>query len=258
MNDLPSELRRLRLARRWNQQQLAKAVGVSKSLITSFETARLIPLEQTAKALDLALGSGDQIQKLSAEMRGDRRPWLRSWRDHERRAVLLRSWEPLLIPGLLQREPYMRQMFAAIPANAGRIDELVKTRLARQAAVFERKPPATIACIVAEFALNRGPREIMKDQLAFLADVGQRFPVTVRVVPDNVGGLHAGLGGPLALATMADGRHIFYLDDQLRGRLATTPSDVSELELSLESINGLALSIEQSRDLILELLNECK
>lgn len=240
------------------QDRLASAIGVSKSLVQSFESGKLVPQEGTAARLDEVFGTGDEIQEAAKDAREDQRPWLRSWREHERRAILLRSWEPLLVPGLLQREAYMRKMFAAVPANAGRIEELVKTRLARQAAVFDREAPATIACIVAEFALRRGPREIMKDQLGYLADVGQQRPVTIRVVPDDAGGLHAGLGGPLAVATMPDGRHIFYLDDQLRGRLATTPSDVSELELSLESINGLALSIEQSRDLILEMLNECK
>nr|MDT0656601.1 Scr1 family TA system antitoxin-like transcriptional regulator [Micromonospora sp. DSM 115978] len=255
MNDLPSELRRLRLARRWNQQQLAKAVGVSKSLITSFETARLIPLEQTAKALDLALGSGDQIQKLSAEMRGDRRPWLRSWRDHERRAVLLRSWEPLVVPGLLQTEEYARAIFEATPANALKVDDLVSTRMARQAAVLERDPPVTIAAVMAEAALDMGAREIMKPMLGRLADLGHRPNVQLRVLPRSVG-FHAGLAGPISMATLPDGRRVAYLDDQLRGRTAVDVAETGELELALTAIEGCALNIPQSRDLILRMIDE--
>nr|MDT0660496.1 Scr1 family TA system antitoxin-like transcriptional regulator [Micromonospora sp. DSM 115978] len=255
MNDLPSELRRLRLARRWNQQQLAKAVGVSKSLITSFETARLIPLEQTAKALDLALGSGDQIQKLSAEMRCDRRPWLRSWRDHERRAALLRAWEPNLIPGLFQTEAYMRLVFAAVPSNRGRLDEVISTRQERQRAVLERNPPPELAVMIDESALSRGPREVMKEQLSYLVDLGHRPNARIRVVPGSAG-LHAGLGGPLALATMADGRRVGYLDDLLRGRVATTPGDVLELDLVWEAISELAHSADQTRDLLLRMIDE--
>ncbi|WJK33236.1 helix-turn-helix transcriptional regulator [Solwaraspora sp. WMMA2065] len=62
MTELPVELRRLRLSQRMNQTQLAKAVGVSKSLIASFETGRLVPKEDTAKDLDKLLNSGDQLQ----------------------------------------------------------------------------------------------------------------------------------------------------------------------------------------------------
>jgi transcriptional regulator with XRE-family HTH domain len=257
VSDLPSELRRLRLARRWNQQQLANAVRVSKSLITSFETARLVPQDNTAQALDEALGSGDQIQQLSAEMRGDRRPWLRSWREHESRAVLLRSWDQVLIPGLVQRERYMRELFGSVRANSGKVDDLIATRVARQTAAFERDRPVALSCLVGEFALRQGTRETMKDQLGYLADVGHQLPVAVRVVPDGRG-LHAGLGGPISLATMVDSRRFGYLDDQLRGRLATTADEVLTLELVWEEVNELALSADQSRDLILRMIDDLK
>ncbi|MDG4774198.1 MULTISPECIES: helix-turn-helix transcriptional regulator [unclassified Solwaraspora] len=253
MTELPVELRRLRLSQRMNQTQLAKAVGVSKSLIASFETGRLVPKEDTAKDLDKLLNSGDQLQQLSREGREDRQPWLRSWVDHERRAVLLRAWEPTLVPGLLQTEAYMRQVFTGVPSNRGRLEEVIATRQERQRAVLDRDPPVDLVVLVEETALRRGPREVMKDQLAHLVDLGHRPTIRIRAVPESAG-LHAGLSGPLALATMSDGRRVGYLDDLLRGRLATTAGDVLELELIWEAVNELALSADQTRDLMLRMI----
>ncbi|MFV2019793.1 helix-turn-helix domain-containing protein [Micromonospora sp. LOL_023] len=243
----------MRLSRHMNQTQLAKALRVSKSLIASFETGRLVPKEDTAKTLDQVLNSGKQVQKLADEARGDRQPWLRSWVEHERRAVLLRAWEPTLIPGLLQTEAYMRQVFAAVPSNGGRLEEVIATRQTRQRAVLDRDPPVELVVMVAEAALRRGPQEVMKDQIAHLVDLGHRPTVRIRAVPDSAG-LHAGLGGPLALATMSDGRRVGYLDDLLRGRVATTSGDVLELELVWEAVNELALSADQTRDLMLGMI----
>ncbi|WP_422773592.1 helix-turn-helix domain-containing protein [Plantactinospora sp. WMMC1484] len=252
---LPARIRELRTERKLSQDRLAVAIGVSKSSVQYFEAGKLIPQEGTAERLDNVFGTGSEIQGLAKTAHEDLRPWLRPWVEHERRALLLRAWEPMLIPGLLQREPYMRQLFATLPANAGRIDELVTTRLGRQAVVFERESPLAVTCLVGEFALRQGTPEVLKDQLGHLVDVGHQPSVNVKIIPQDAG-MHAGLSGPISLASLPDGRRVGYLDDQLRGRVATSPGDVAELELAWEAIDALALSVDQSRDVILRLINE--
>jgi hypothetical protein len=238
-----------------SQERLAATVNVSKSLVASFESGRLIPQDETARSFDEMFGTGDELQKLAKCDREDRQPWLRPWVEHERRAVLLRAWEPNLIPGLFQTEAYMRLVFSAVPSNRGRLDEVMSTRQERQRGVVERDPAPELAVMIDESALGRGPREVMKEQLSHLVDLGHRPNVRVRVVAGSAG-LHAGLGGPLALATMADGRRVGYLDDLLRGRVATTPGDVLELDLVWEAINELAHSADQTRDLLLRMIDE--
>lgn len=252
---LPARLRELRSARKMAQDRLAAAIGVSKSLVQSFESGKLIPQEGTAERLDEIFGTGEEIQELAKTAQGDLRPWMRPWVEHERRAVLLRSWDQVLIPGLVQRERYMRELFGSVRTNSGRVDDLVATRVERQNAVFDRDSPVALSCVVGEFALRQGSREAVKDQLGYLVDVGHKLPVSVRVVPDGCG-LHPGLGGAISLATMPDGRRVGYLDDQLRGRVATTADDVVALELVWEAVNELALSADQSRDLMLRVINE--
>ncbi|WP_159104716.1 helix-turn-helix transcriptional regulator [Plantactinospora sp. BB1] len=252
---LPARIRELRTQRKLSQDRLAAAIGVSKSSVQYFESGKLIPQEGTAQRLDEVFGTGSEIQELAKAAQEDLRPWLRPWVEHERRAVLLRAWEPTLIPGLLQTEEYMRLVFAAVPSNIGRLDEVVATRCSRQAAVLDRMPPVEFIVMIEESALHRGPAEILKAQLGHLVDVGHRPTVRIRVVPDAAG-IHAGLGGPLALATMPDGRRVGYLDDLLQGRVATTPRDVLELELVWEAVNELALTADQTRDMMLRIINE--
>ena len=160
-----------------------------------------------------------------------------------------------MVPGLLQTEEYARAIFEATPANALKVDDLVSTRMARQAAALERDPPVTISTVMAEGALSMGAREIMKPLLGHLVDLGHRPNIQLRVLPSSVG-FHAGLAGPISMATLPDGRRVAYLDDQLRGRTAVDVAETGELELGLTAIEGCALNIPQSRDLILRMIDE--
>lgn len=239
-----------------SQERLAATINVSKSLVTSFESGRLIPQDDTAKSIDDLFGSGDEIQRKARTEREDRQPWLRSWVDQERRAHLLRTWEPMLVPGLLQCEAYMRAVIAAVPGNAGKVDELVAARRERQAATLYRDNPVVLSAIIGEVALRRGPRDILKEQLGHLVDVGHRPHVKVRLLPAEGEGIHVGLGGAFVIASLPDGRRSGYLDDQLIGHVVTGHGDLDALELAWEEIDALALPVTQSRDAILRMLDE--
>lgn len=256
MNNFPAELRRLRRERGLTQQHLARRLGVSKSLVASFESGRLAPQDDTATALDEIFGTGEQIRKAAAEARRDRQPWLRPWVDHEARATVLRNWQPLVIPGLLQTEDYARAILTAGPDTADQAEELAAGRLARQQAVFGRKPPAVLSAVIGEAALWCGADPvIMVAQLRHLIDVGQRPNVHVYVLPTRCRP-HPGMGGAFALATLPDGSRVGYVDDPLEGRLATSVAAVGTLEVSWEAIISQALSPDRTSDLILRIVDE--
>ncbi|WP_158624193.1 helix-turn-helix transcriptional regulator [Micromonospora sp. HM5-17] len=258
-HDLPHRLRQLRAARRLSQEKIAAALNVSKSLVQQFESGKLIPQEDTADRLDQYFGTGHEIRDLAKAAREDRQPWLRPWVDHERRALLVRTWEPMLIPGLLQCEAYMRAVFSTVPRNAGRIDELIAARCARQAnTILREENPVALSAIIGEMALRRGPRDIVKGQLGHLVDMGHRPHVKIRLVLAESEGIHVGLSGSFNIATMPDGRRFGHMDDQLTGHPVTSHSDLGHLELAWEEIDALALPVVQSRDVILRMLDEHK
>lgn len=240
------------------QDQIADVVQVSKSLIAAFETNRLAPQQDTAAALDAFFGTGDEIQKLSIEARKNRKPtpsWFRPWRDVEETAVILRYFQATLIPGLLQTEAYARAVFASTGMLSD--DEVagrVANRLERQAAILDREDRPAFAFIIDVAALRCGPPEIAKDQLLHLADTGARPNIFVHVVPDSAG-LHAGRSGSFALATLEAGGGVGLLDDFYEGRVTAEPTRVTGLERTWQTITAVALPCDQSRDLILRLVN---
>ncbi|MDG4791186.1 helix-turn-helix transcriptional regulator [Micromonospora sp. WMMD1102] len=266
MSNLPTRLKGLRAERGVTQDQVADAVQVSKSLIAAFETSRLSPKQDTAAALDAFFESGDEIQKLSTEARKNptearknRRPtpsWFRPWRDLEETAVILRYFQATLIPGLLQTEAYARAVFASTGMLSDEeVAARVTSRMERQAAILDRADRPTFAFIIDAAAPRCGPAEIAKEQLQHLADTSSRPNIFVHVVPDTAG-LHAGRSGSFALATMDGGGAVGLLDDFYEGRVVEEPSLVTGLERTWQTIAGVALPCDQSRTLILRLVND--
>lgn len=130
--------------------------------------------------------------------------WFASWVDAEQRATVIRWWEALLVPGLLQTADYARAVFEAWQAvdGNGDTDELVTARLARQA-IFDRPAPPSFGAVIDETVLYRciGGPKVMHDQLLRLADAGEHPRVTVQVIPADLGA-HVGLLGGFAIASL--------------------------------------------------------
>lgn len=77
------------------------------------------------------------------------------WIDSERRATSLRTWEPLLVPGLLQTADYARAILAADPETTEeQLSELVAARLERQA-ILDRPNPPALWVVLDEAVLHR-------------------------------------------------------------------------------------------------------
>ncbi|WP_326554879.1 helix-turn-helix domain-containing protein [Micromonospora sp. NBC_01813] len=256
VNELGDLLRRERISRGMTQDAVGTAVHISGSAIGHFEKGKSAPQETTADALDLLFGTGSRVQELAREARGEAvAPWLRPWVENEKRSLLLRTVEPTLIPGLLQTEAYARAILSAGQHTPEQVEELVAIRMARQTAALERAEPAALVALIGEPALHTGDPVFMKDQLEHLVDIGDRYNVHIRVIPQRAG-LHAGLAGAFVIATLIGGAQIGYLDDQLEGRIAATSKDMATLVRTWEALSGIALTCEQSRNLILKVIDE--
>jgi putative transcriptional regulator len=73
MPEILSRVKELRSARGWTQEQLAKAVGVSRQSINSIERDRYVPSLQLALTFARVFGcSTDQIFTLEKEMESEK------------------------------------------------------------------------------------------------------------------------------------------------------------------------------------------
>ncbi|MFG1881252.1 Scr1 family TA system antitoxin-like transcriptional regulator [Micromonospora sp. NPDC049102] len=253
---LVAELRRARARRGWSQDELAKAVNYSPSMVSAVELGQQPPTAKYLELVDRALDTGGLFTRMSTELVSlDRaQPWLRGWQAILEQARTVRWYEPRYVPGLFQTEAYARAVFeAGSLLEADEVDRRLADRMDRQAVLHGERSPHIVA-VLDEAVLRRraGGRKVMQDQALYLARIATEHPrVRLHVVP-RAAEEYPGLGGQFALATLPDGAEVAYLDCQVRGQELDQPGDLARLQRVWEVTLGEALPPQASIDLINE------
>jgi transcriptional regulator with XRE-family HTH domain len=130
------EVRVYREAAGLTQAELAAQLFCSDSLISSIETGQAPATETFAEAADKILNTRGALTRLLDWRKGVPAypSWFIDWIPAEEGAVLLRSYEVSLIPGLLQTADYAR---AVLSGN----ENDVTARIARQSILTREAPP---------------------------------------------------------------------------------------------------------------------
>ncbi|GAA3114571.1 hypothetical protein GCM10020001_037280 [Nonomuraea salmonea] len=138
--------RRFRRGRGLSQERLASLLPYSESAVGHVERLMRKPTGDYTRAVEKALGLDGELMELVPVIQGHTMApkWFREWPRVEMSAHTIRTWEPMLIPGLLQTEDYATQVFLGEPgvAEAG-MRQAVRFRMHRQT-VFARPPPAAL------------------------------------------------------------------------------------------------------------------
>lgn len=115
-------------------------------------------------------------------------PAARNLAELESRSAMLRTHEPLVIPGMLQTEEYAREVLVATERDPQHTDRYAEFRLARQH-VLTGDSPATYRAIIHEAALHTqvGGPTVMRRQLLRLMEVSRLPNVTVQIYPFDAG-----------------------------------------------------------------------
>lgn len=252
---LIDELRRARVEAELSQEDLARQINYSASHISSVETGARAPKRDYLAAVGEALGRGGLFVRLHQEVVSldTALPWLRDWITEEREARSLRWFEPTWMPGLLQTEAYARATLRGEMLAPEEVDQLVASRLDRQAVLSRERPPLLVA-VLDESILHRHAyhdRALMAEQLDHLATCARQPHVHVHVVPTAVG-MYTGLSGGFIIAETPDGAHVAHADSQLAAQIVDRPADLARLMDRWERIRSEALPRSQSLDLITE------
>jgi DNA-binding XRE family transcriptional regulator len=250
-----AEIRRARAAAGLSQDQLGQRLGYSGAQVGKVETGERSPSQDFAQGCDQAFpeasGLFGRLYQLARRWDGGYPSWFAEWIDSERRATSLRSWQPLVIPGLLQSADYARAILAADPVTTeDQLVELVAARLERQT-IFDKPTPPTLWALLDESVLHRliGSRKIMYDQLLALVESSTRPNITVQIVPAEIGA-HAGLLGGFAIAAFGNAAGTVYMESPDQGQSTSVPSVVGKISLTFETLRADALPRGASRDLI--------
>jgi transcriptional regulator with XRE-family HTH domain len=110
---------------------------------------------------------------------------------HEDAAVRSYSFQPILVPGLLQTDEYATEVLRVMRGSKDpqRINGLVELRIARQERVAARAGEIRLSYLIDESVVRRvvGGPEVMKRQLRHLIDECQRENLSIRMIPFRTG-----------------------------------------------------------------------
>jgi transcriptional regulator with XRE-family HTH domain len=250
------EVRRQREVHGMSGNQLADLLEVDRSTVSRWENGLRRLGEEYAGKLDALWRTQELFVRLVRFAHAiDAGDWMTGLAEFEARATRHRVWETLLVPGLLQTPEYARALLKVGLADDP--DKALETRLARQAAVFDRPKVPYVSVILNWVVLAQpiGNAEIMRGQLARLLEVGELPNVSVRVL-EREAGAHCGLDGPFRLLTVDD-RDIAFNSASTRGRLMLDPGEVQNVAVRYDRISELATPVGPSRALIERAMETC-
>lgn len=180
--------------------------------------------------------------------------WFEDWVRQEAAARRLRSFEVVVVPGLLQTEEYARAVLSTrVGQTDEKLDKAVDARMDRQTILY-RDNPAELWAIVDEAVLRRtvGSAETMRKQLEHLADAARRPNIVIQAIPLE-GGAHQGLnGGAFVLADFSEAASIAYQDTALAGQIIDKAAEVEALAITWDTLRLEALPRAASLTLIEE------
>ncbi|MFE2410122.1 MULTISPECIES: Scr1 family TA system antitoxin-like transcriptional regulator [unclassified Kitasatospora] len=247
------------------QKELGEKVGYGEHLIGAVERGKRTPQPELLVALDKLLNAGgllavaaEDVVKARAKARMRHPHWFRGYAGLEVDSIETHDYSTLLIPGLLQTEPYARALFEMRqPALSEEVIEMrIAARMARQE-VLTRWPRAIFSWVIDESVLLRplGGSEILKGQLRRLLEVGNTRGMAIQVMPMSRTE-HAGLGGGFILITPKGKPQTGYIEVQTSSRLITDPDEVRIMNARYGTLRAQAHSPQESLSLIEKMLGE--
>jgi transcriptional regulator with XRE-family HTH domain len=261
---LGQELARLRVAAGFTVQATFSAeLGYDRSVIAKAESGDRPPSDPVFNAWMDACGVNPEVHGmlerqliLARNAVGAIPTWFAWWIDVENEADSIRIWCPLVIPGLLQTEQYIRAMYLLAGVEEDETEEKVRARLERQA-ILGGEDPVHLTVLIDESALHRliGTAEILVEQLEHLLMMSRRRNVTLQIVRGT--GAAAGLNGAFDIASgtgFPDTMRVDTLEDET----TDNRERVRKAAVVFEQVRGRALNVEESRAVIQEAINRWK
>ena len=243
-------LRRYRVKAGMSLEQLGARVYLSDDMVGKIENGQRVPTEQFTTACDAVaeLNTGGALTELRELLKDYLKQraypgWFVRWPDKEADAKILRWFELVVVPGLLQTQGYAHALLAdRIASDPDDAEELVAARMERQSVLTKDKPPE-LWVVIDEAVLRRpiGGACVMREQLDHLVAAARRSNIVLQVIPAAVG-VHDGLGGAgFIIADFADALPVAYQETAVRGQVIEDTDDIAILMASWDRVRAEAL-----------------
>ncbi|WP_028648229.1 helix-turn-helix transcriptional regulator [Nocardiopsis sp. CNT312] len=267
---LTAELKQGRERSNLTVAQAGKALGWTASKISKIETTetRRITPGDLDKMLDLyKINDHAKREALHALAKdAKQRGWWSKYRevfgdealpDFEAEASVIRCFEGLVIPGLLQTPAYAEALFqGGRYTGTEEVAKRVDARMNRRE-ILSRFNPVHLRVVMDEAALQRiiGTRAIMAEQLRHLLYMAKLPNIDVQVLPFTAGS-HAALVAPFSILDFPEhlAPSIVHVDTVTDSVFFEQPKDVARYSATFGDIQGTALSTTQSARFITDVL----
>ncbi|MEU2611663.1 DUF5753 domain-containing protein [Micromonospora sp. NPDC007271] len=188
--------------------------------------------------------------------------WFRQYLDLEGDASEIRWYQPEVIPGILQIEPYIRAMNATAHPRLSPedVDRQVAVRLERQAILRQHGGP-DVSLILSESALRRSIGDVatMRSQLLHLAEVGKQANVSLQVFPFDAQTYETASFNFIILRFGDDAASdVIYVETFTDADYLDRPDAVRAYTRLWDRLRAAALGPVESRKLILRMADDMK
>jgi transcriptional regulator with XRE-family HTH domain len=272
---LAEELRRLRRRARLTGKEVATRLGWSEAKLSRIENglARvkmsdldafmdLYEVAPTYQTELIALAEESRQTDLLDELEGDLPEGHAGFLAAEQEAEAMWSWEPQVVPGLLQIEDYTRAVlqvwFEKFARPQAEIERRVETRLLRQHILTK---DIELSFVIDESVLRRGfaSAPVMREQLAHLIEMSEHPNIDLRVLL-LAGSLVSGTGAfvyfrfpPIHGVPAPDAVAL----ENLQGTsFIEAEQDVHAYHIVFNALREASLSTQASRDILTRVSRE--
>jgi hypothetical protein len=184
--------------------EAGRRAGFSQAKVSRMEAGRLVPSPEDADRYARALGAAAAVRRQLVAMARDlhdqhraaapaRVSLSRSAAAHEQRvrrnearSTHIAVFHPMVIPGLLQTEEYIRAIFTSGTLSRPEIEARVAERLLRAEILDESGRQFTFVLTAGALGWRVGAPEAMARQVEHIAEVSRRPHVRVGVIPWGV------------------------------------------------------------------------
>jgi transcriptional regulator with XRE-family HTH domain len=254
---LSRKLKVLRIRMGLNQIEAADQLEITDKKLSRIENGQMPDVHLFKAMLDLyGLTISEWEPMLDLLRRATEIGWWRAYKlsnssyvAHEHDACLLRTFQLACIPGLLQTTSYMHEFLMAdrTPHSKAWIENVIAVRLRRAERLYS-DPVLKLHAVLDENCFRyKFPPVVMRQQLQQVLDRSELVNVTVQVLRDP--GPYVGMKGSLAVLSYPDPEEldVAYIEHTADRLLLEDPEEVRECRLDFEHIAKMALSPEESR-----------
>ncbi len=270
---LRAELRRARQEAGLTQESVAEEMDWSLSKIIRIETGsvgvstndltallRLYKIDDPQRVSELvALGKVARQQSWYSKYRGVVPQAYLQYIEYETSASIIRSYESIVVPGLLQTKEYATAITSLyrLDPEPGAVQSRVEIRMRRQQLLLDRADPPSLFFVLDEAVISRliGDVATRHNQISQLISAANNPSITIEIVPFSAG-LNRGMGENFSILEFSrpSDDDILYYESVREGIFSHDDAEeISFYRELFEDLRKVALGRKKSLDYLVEI-----